>query len=230
MARAYANGRRFIVLAFALSLALHAVFALLVPTVAWLHTPGPTVERLSFVRVIRISVATPRPAVRPSAASAPQRAATPRILRSTPAHTHESGSHRRAQNAKGRSQAPVVAQVTPGAVSVKPAATGAPSSAPQEKIATAETHHDVGGYMPFGADVPTPVLDPGVVRNLEGFKVHVVLTIVVDENGRTKSVAFDPPLDASTENQMRAMLADASWDPAVCGGGVACEGRTTIKL
>jgi hypothetical protein len=43
-------------------------------------------------------------------------------------------------------------------------------------------------------------------------------------------VVFQPSLDPQTENRIRSLLADASWDPAVCGGGVACEAQATIKL
>jgi len=116
---------------------------------------------------------------------------------------------------------------------VQSSATGAPAApaTPQtEQVASTETRHDVGGYMPFGATQPDPVLDPGVLKALNALKVHTTLTVTVDEDGHTKSIAFDPPVDSKIEAQIRTMLADASWDPAVCGGGVACEGRTTIKL
>lgn len=220
----------FLVRALLASIALHVAFALFVPTVAWLQSDGPTVETLSFVRVMHISVSTPRPALHPPAAAAPLRATLPRIIRTTPSRTRIPSHRAPATSAKGQAQAPFVAQTTPGAAAATAVATGAPSTAPQQQVATAETRHDAGGYMPFGADVPVPVLDPSVVKRLAALNVHVTLTVVVDENGRTKSVSFDPPLDGAMENQMRAMLADASWDPAVCGGGVACEGRTTIKL
>ena len=56
------------------------------------------------------------------------------------------------------------------------------------------------------------------------------LTITVDSAGHTKNVAFQPPLEASIEEQIRSLLASASWDPAVCGGGMTCEGQATITL
>lgn len=224
------SGHPFLVRALLVSIALHIAFALFIPTVAWLQSDGPTVETLSFVRVMHISVSTPRPALHPPAAAAPLRATLPRIVRTAPSHARVPSRHAPATSAKGQSQAPVLAEATPGSAVAQAVSTGAPSAAPQQQVATAETRHDAGGYMPFGAQVPVPVLDPGVIKRLAALNVHVTLTVVVDENGRTKSVTFDPPLDGATENQMRAMLADASWDPAVCGGGVACEGRTTIKL
>ncbi|MEO9171319.1 MAG: hypothetical protein ABI282_01090 [Candidatus Baltobacteraceae bacterium] len=221
---------QFLTQALAASVALHIVIALFVPTIAWLQSAGPPVERLSFVHIVRIAIATPRPVVHRTAASAPQQAAVPRVTHSQPHVARVARTHKALVVSGPRAQAPLVAVAAPGAATVETGATGAPSSAPDEKVATAETRHDEGGYMPFGADIPVPVLDPNVARALAALNVHVTLTIVVDENGRTKTVAFDPPLDTHVENQMRAMLADAAWDPAVCGAGVACEGRTTIKL
>lgn len=222
--------RSFLARALVASVALHVALALFVPTVAWLQSEGPAVETLTFVRIIHIAVSTPRPSLHASAAAAPTRAAAPRIVHPRSSQAHASRVLQRTRPTKGIAQAPVVALSTPGAATVHPVATGAPSSAPVEKLAAAETRHSVGGYMPLGAEVPVPVLDPGVLHQLAALNVHVTLTIVVDENGRTQSVQFDPPLDRNLENQMRAMLAEASWDPAVCGGGVACEGRTTIRL
>jgi hypothetical protein len=60
--------------------------------------------------------------------------------------------------------------------------------------------------------------------------VHVTLVIDVGDDGRTENVVFSPPLDPQVETRIRALLADATWDPAVCGGGVSCEGSATIKL
>jgi hypothetical protein len=87
-----------------------------------------------------------------------------------------------------------------------------------------------GGYLPFGAEQPTPVLDPAVRKQLDALDAHVTLVVTVGDDGRTTSVVFTPPIDASIENHIRALLADANWDPAVCGGGVSCEGQATIKL
>jgi hypothetical protein len=87
-----------------------------------------------------------------------------------------------------------------------------------------------GGLLPFGA-TQDPVLDPAVLSKLQAkINGHVTLIVVVGEDGHTKHVAFEPPLDADTEHAIEAILADATWDAAVCGGGVSCEGTATIKL
>ena len=39
-----------------------------------------------------------------------------------------------------------------------------------------------------------------------------------------------PGYTTALQNRIESLLADASWDPAICGGGVSCEGRATIKL
>lgn len=76
-----------------------------------------------------------------------------------------------------------------------------------------------------------PVLDPHVRAQLTArFNVRVTLIVTVGDDGRTKRVEFHPPLDPQTEAQIRRLLADANWDPAVCGGGIACQGIATIKL
>ena len=84
--------------------------------------------------------------------------------------------------------------------------------------------------MPFGAEQPEPVLDPSVRKELDALGAHVTLVVTVGDDGRTESVDFQPPIDPALESRIRSLLSDASWDPAVCGGGVACEGRATIKI
>ena len=87
-----------------------------------------------------------------------------------------------------------------------------------------------GGVSPFGAEQP-PILDPHVkTALLQRFNVHVLLIITVGEDGKTKKVEFRPPLDDATQRQIQTLLANATWDAAVCGGGVSCEGVATIKL
>jgi hypothetical protein len=89
---------------------------------------------------------------------------------------------------------------------------------------------DRGGVLPLGA-AQDPVLDPAVLAQLEKrFNVHVTLVVTVGEDGHTKKVSFQPPLDPQTEREIEDVLADANWDAAVCGGGVSCEGVATIKL
>ncbi len=225
---------RLLIQALLVSIAFHLIGAYFIPTIAWLRGEAPSIETLSFVRVTHIAVETPRPAVHPPAAVAPQRAPIVHIARAHPQHARAKITHRTQIAASSNSRAPVVAsQETPGSVGARTRATGAPAAPAtpqQEQIASTQTREQVGGYMPFGAQQPDPVLDPAVFKALAALKIHTTLTVTVGEDGKTKSVSFDPPVDSATENQIRTMLADASWDPAVCGGGVACEGRTTIKL
>ncbi len=217
------------------SLVLHLVVALFIPTLAWLRGEGPTIETLAFVRVTHIAVETPMPRTRQVAAVAPHFAPVPHIVHAQPSRPRMHIVKERLLPSRENvlSRAPLIAAEQTQGQATQSTATGAPAAPAtpqQEQVASTQTRPEVGGYMPFGAQQPDPVLDPNVVKALSGLNVHVTLTIVVDENGRTKAVQFDPPLDGKVEGQIRSMLADASWDPAVCGGGVACEGRTTIKL
>ncbi len=226
---------RLLIQALLVSLAFHLIGAYFVPTIAWLRGEAPSIETLAFVHVTHIAVVTPRPAVHPPAAVAPKRAPIVHIARSRPHQAPAKAPHRVQQiAATNNSRAPVVAsQETPGSVGARTQATGAPvapATPQQEQVASTQTRENVGGYMPFGAQQPDPVLDPSVFKALAALKIHTTLTVTVGEDGKTKSVSFDPPVDSAVETQIRSMLADASWDPAVCGGGVACEGRTTIKL
>ncbi len=128
-------------------------------------------------------------------------------------------------------QAPAVAAVQragTGNGNSNPVPQTSPSPAARA-VASVGTHQS-GGYLPFGAEQPDPVLDPGVRKQLDALGVHVTLVVTVGDDGKTETIAFDPPLDAQLEDHIRSLLADASWDPAVCGGGVACEGRATIRL
>ncbi|MGC2129858.1 MAG: hypothetical protein WA629_07150, partial [Candidatus Aquilonibacter sp.] len=104
-----------------------------------------------------------------------------------------------------------------------------PSAIPPAAQGEVASRQAIGGYMPLGVS-DMPVLDPSVRRALLALGVHVRLTITVDSAGHTKNVAFQPPLDAGVEDQIRSLLASASWDPAVCGGGMTCDGQATITL
>ncbi len=142
-------------------------------------------------------------------------------------HRHASPAPPVATDAPGAPAVGAVARAGNGVSKSDAPPNVAPSPAARE-VASVGTHP--GGYLPFGAEQPDPVLDPGVFKKLQSLGTHVTLTVTVDEDGRTQSVAFDPPIDTQVEGQIRDLLADASWDPAVCGGGVACEGHATIKL
>jgi hypothetical protein len=74
-------------------------------------------------------------------------------------------------------------------------------------------------------------LDPGVRSQLQKIvSGHVTLIVTVGEDGHTKRVVFEPPIDPAAERDIQAILAQANWDAAVCGGGVTCDGVATIKL
>jgi hypothetical protein len=89
---------------------------------------------------------------------------------------------------------------------------------------------DRGGVLPLGA-AQEPILDPSVRSQLQKrVNVHVTLLVTVGEDGKTKHITFQPPVDAQIEQEIESILAAANWDAAVCGGGVSCEGVATIKL
>ncbi|HTV92038.1 MAG TPA: hypothetical protein VMG98_04905 [Verrucomicrobiae bacterium] len=210
------------------SLALHLVLLALIPPLARIESTQ-NIELLSFVRIqtVRIQTPAPRPEHR---AAAPQHAVAAVVsVAHAPAPARRPVSTRTTQPSQQVAAAPVQASVVQsGSVATQPPVTVAPpSTTPQNAPAT--SRQPVGGYEPLGVN-DTPVLDPAVRKSLLALGVHVTLTIIVDGNGRTKHVAFSPALDPSVEQQIQALLASASWDPAVCGGGMTCEGQATITL
>jgi hypothetical protein len=217
------------------SLALHLLLALCIPSIVWFSSSRQTIETITFLHVPRITIETPRPRIEPSRATAPKHAAKPQIAK---VHPQAQAPHARRVLSKPKTEqteAPVLSaqpRVETGAVTNAVETTPqAPSTPAQHEIASAPSErHQEGGYMPLGASQPDPVLDPNVRKALAALDVHVTLLVTVGDDGRTKSVVFQPPLDQQTEAKIQAMLVDASWDPAVCGGGVPCEGRAVIKL
>ncbi len=214
------------------SLALHFILLAFIPPLASIEA-GQSVELLSFVRVQTVHIQTPKPKIEPPAKAA--------VAGPVPIISHEhvhTIALRPAPNAKmsavpHEQVAPIVGPAQPGSIAQatqQPAVT-APSATPgTAEQNNATSRQAVGGYMPLGADEPTPVLDPAVRKQLDALGVHVTLTIDVDSSGHTKSVAFQPPLDTNIENQIRSLLASAQWDAAVCGAGMTCEAQATIKL
>ncbi|MHB8364272.1 MAG: hypothetical protein ACYDEK_06790 [Vulcanimicrobiaceae bacterium] len=207
--------------AFVASLCLHAFLAAFFPAASTLRTRvAEPVETISFARLrplrpkpvsitrTRVNRA-PRPAL-PKAALAKRAIAVPRL----------------AVRAPNPPAAPVAAAAQPTAAATQAAQ---PTAAPRV-VANAQGTSDVGGLMPFGAELPVPVLDPRVVKRLRRLHVRVTLLVTVGNDGRTKSVVFQPPLDPLVEQRIVALLSDAAWDAAVCGGGIACPGRAVIKL
>ncbi len=217
------------------SLGLHTLAALLIPALAWTMTSGAPVETITFTRVAHIEIERREPPRTQPRAVAPHRSSETKIAQTTRLELAHTSPHRVS------SPPPVVAyrESTAAATGAVPRAgngTTAGEAAPQAsatpltRAVSSTIGRDKGGYMPFGAEQPDPVLDPGIRKQLDSFGVHVTLLVTVDEDGRTKRIVFQPDVDPQLESRIESLLADASWDPAVCGGGISCEGRATIKL
>ncbi|MDQ2991906.1 MAG: hypothetical protein M3R30_03665 [Candidatus Eremiobacteraeota bacterium] len=215
------------------SLLLHGVGAYLVPKFAHLASLV-AVETISFTQVKRIEITHLSTPPRPSTAKAkivpdPHVAATPAPSAkrddskgtpppaAPPASTLQVATQPVADNAKQSPQPPAP---TPRAT----------PSADVREPATTTNNHVASGFMPFGATAATPVLDPSARHQLEALNVHVTIVVIVGDDGRTKSVRFDPPIDKALEGQIQDLLASANWDPAYCGGGIPCEATATIRL
>jgi hypothetical protein len=217
------------------SLVFHGLLALSIPTLAWTASTAPAVETLSFTRVEHIVIEPPQHRAQPRPA-APHRSVVPKITLTSEHQELSRNSPRQTSspppaNESARSSAPALARsssVGNGTTAAEPApqATSTPA---QREVASVGTHN-AGGYLPFGAEQPDPVLNADVRHQLDSLGVHVTLIVTVGEDGKTKNIAFDPSIDPSLQNRIETLLADASWDPAICGGGVSCEGRATIKL
>lgn len=234
------------------SLALHVLVALFLPT--WMRAQSEglqAVETISFAHIMRVaimrpathtlpvavpsthrharkvsfarakselSVVRPKPHARPTAQNGPNGpiAAAPRHVElRRPAPLYAQAAQTSAPIAASHS----MAQQTP-----------APQSTVADRPAGGATASNRGGVLPFGAQ-QEPVLDPAVLPKLQSHvSGHVTLIVTVGEDGHTKNIVFQPPLDAQTEHAIQTILADAAWDAAVCGGGVSCEGTATIRL
>ncbi len=227
---------------------LHLCIALLWPalTSPAASIPEP-IENISFAHLSRTEITTPAP----SKHQAPR---VPRVAKAAPrkAAVHRGAQHRsplprslkraqqntptlfeQASQVAAAAQGTALATPAPAAIAHAPMQTSAPAqrtAAPTQEIAQANGH-DAGGVMPFGATLDTPVLDPRVKSALQArFKLGVTVVIVVGDDGKTKSISFRPPQDPAVESQIRTLLASANWDPAVCGGGIACEKSAELKL
>lgn len=216
------------------SVSLHVLAALAIPALAWTASTATPVETVSFTRILHIEVTRPKPPQPPPRAIAPRHEAKPTLHYAYHLHVvaavyrHASPAPRVATDAPGAPAVGKVARVGSGVADSDAPPNVTPSPEPRE-VASVGTHEQ-GGYLPFGAEQPEPVLDPGIRKQLEALGAHVTLTVTVGDDGRTQNVVFTPPVDPQVESRIRSLLADASWDPAVCGGGVACTAQTTIKL
>ncbi|HEX4012670.1 MAG TPA: hypothetical protein VHX17_02135 [Candidatus Cybelea sp.] len=216
------------------SVVIHCLVALAIPALAFTVADTPAVETVSFTHILHVQIVRPqRPMPRPRAA-APHFKATPTI---DPTHKvtlvklQLRGRSAKAPPATNAPAAPTVAAVAHAGDSASHGTTEPVSTAsPQVREVASENARPAGGYLPFGAEQPTPVLDPQVRKQLDSLGAHVTLVVTVGDDGKMTNLVFTPPVDSQTETKIRSLLADASWDPAVCGGGVSCEGQATIKL
>ncbi|HEY5257503.1 MAG TPA: hypothetical protein VIJ12_03915 [Candidatus Baltobacteraceae bacterium] len=222
--------QRLLGIALASSLLLHALVALLMPSLS--ENPGLTaVQTVSFVRARRIDVV--RHDLRPRRSTvAPHSVAG--VTLAPQRIGHHQKSH--AVEVAPRELSALVTPAAPAQTSVwGNAHAGLASSSPApvpavQAQSTPSSKPAAGGYMPFGADEPDPVIDPKSLAQLHALGVHVTLTVTVGDDGKTKIVNFHPPLDPQLESQVRAVLLAANWDPAYCGGGVPCQKDTDITL
>ncbi len=217
------------------SLGIHIVAALAIPALAWTASSAAPVETVSFMHVIRVEITPPRAVKPPPRAVAPHRSPTRTVNFASHVRLVTARPHRRA------SPEPAIASNAPAApavAAVEKAGSGSSDTTTSPDATPSPAVRDVasigvrrpGGYLPFGAEQPEPVLDPGVRQQLGSLGTHVTLIVTVGDDGRTENVVFEPPIDSQLESKIRSLLADASWDPAVCGGGVSCEARATIRL
>lgn len=231
--------------AFGASLVLHGLFALFFPLFATSPDAGSQpFQRISFVHVARVAVAPiPRSGRLPAAMHQMARPhlgakhARPRSNRIARVRLKVGSLPAAFVGAEGRTPASSAAQPYATPLSSagdrpSPKETGVPDAAAGVGAPNSAGKKDVGGVMPFGADLPEPVLDPKVRAELvhRFASVHVTLIVTVGDDGRTKNVEFHPPLEPRVQAEISALLAAANWDAAVCGGGIPCAGRTTITL
>lgn len=238
--------------AFGVSLAVHALVALFIPLFPANVPPGPeAVETLSFAHVAHIHIERhadqrPLPVAMPVTQRRSPRVTFERKHAELSAKNHNPVTRPTAiagpqgavaaapRPAPQRQPAPLVARVagTQPPRDQTLARQPGPSPNPQgtaEVAMTGTGQTDRGGVSPFGAEQP-PVLDPRVKNSLKQLNVHVTLLVTVDEDGHTKKIEYHPPLDQQTQRTIETLLAKASWDAGVCGGGVSCESIATIKL
>jgi pyruvate/2-oxoglutarate dehydrogenase complex dihydrolipoamide acyltransferase (E2) component len=215
------------------SLGIHVLVALSIPALAWTASSGAPVETVSFTRIVHIELSRPHRPQPPPRAAAPHKSVAPVVNFNHVELAHTAPSRQAPPQRAAATEAPVA----PAVASQQQAGQGSAPNAdvqttpsPEIRAVASVGTHQTGGYLPFGAEQPDPVLDPDVRKQLDTFGVHVTLVVTVGEDGRTQSVDFQPPVDAAIEARIRSLLADASWDPAVCGGGVSCQGQAIIKL
>jgi hypothetical protein len=104
------------------------------------------------------------------------------------------------------------------------------SPAPSSTSLVTIVHTSTLGSFPFGAEQAHPVIDGWSMGELRATGAHTTLVVTVGDDGHIKSVEFRPDIDRGAESRIESVLQNAHWDPAVCGGGIPCEGRATITI
>jgi len=238
-----------------LSLGLHVIAALFFP--AFATAPAPTTETMttiSYQRVQHVALQSRPTAPHSVAALNAKRVALPHIVkRRTTAPTHKAPATKPRRHVAVKPTPGAVTQTQRFAVGVPSASpvpetpapvavtkTAAPSiAAPSAVPAPPQERREVPNARGAGArsgigmfgETQDPALEKPIMDQLlRRFKINVTLIVTVGDDGRTKQIEFHPPVTPAVENQIRTLLADANWDPALCGGGIACEGKATIKL
>ncbi len=224
---------------FAASIALHILGALAIPlAVVQVANQGADASLVSIVRITRVVMVAPQQAV--VAKPQPKRAPQPHRL-AQPTMTGKQDERAKIPPSADASRS----RAKPATLVAVDAPTAAPQSAPTTAPVDTTTpapaattvaanvgmrRRDIGGTLPFGAQEHDAVLDPAVQKQLAALGVHVTLTVTIGDDGVTKDVVFQPDVDPAIESQIRQLLADANWDPAVCGGGIPCAGTAIIRL
>lgn len=232
--------------AYAASLCFHALAALLFP--ARIFTPSissEVIERISFSKISHVSIHTARAA---ATAVAPRKPTTkPHVVAHrhapTPHHARAAAPAHRAAHAPSSAPAakpspdqapvalaPAVQQTAaPVAAAATPVAQASATAAPQT-VAAAQGSGRRGGIAPFESTQDAYLEKTAYDELRKRFHVNVVLKVKVADDGKMLSVTFEPPVPPDVEKQIKDILSTANFDPAICGGGISCEGIATIKL
>ena len=253
MERWWTEDRRFGT-AIVVSLFLHAVLALMLPNFeSPPDTTSDSLETISVQRLQHISVqqkhvvastkpvavarSAPRPHSAPARASRPVpkgRATKPNPhAKAMPTPGATADTHAFAVARQQGTPAPVVV-ATSAAVAAAPVQTASPAPAVREQrqqITASSGNGNHGGNAPL-LDYQDPVLEQQVSDELHRrFKMNLTLVVFVGDDGKTKNIEFHPPgVSDDLKKQIRDLLEQAHWDAALCGTGLTCEGKATIKL
>ena len=215
---------------FLISLAIHIGIALVFPAMIVMNAGDSPIETISFAKLIHIRISTPRPVAHRVQAVAPVKAPVVKIAPSRVTSKAAAPGRIAAKTGSTSAVPNVGAVIKDGAANARVDATPA-VAATAGAVTTAEApSRTTGGNYGFGVEQPVPILDSAVLNQLKSLSIHATIVVTVDENGRTKNVAFKTTLDPDVEARIRALLATATWDAATCGGGIGCQADATITL